>query len=51
MSAKTSPRKTAKDIQAALPQNIVLLRQRAISRRLCCAILKSYRPAKKPKLS
>ena len=51
LSAKTSPRKTAKGIQAALPQNVVLSRQRTIRRRLFYANLKSYRPAINLKLS
>ena len=50
-SVKKSPRKTAKAIQAALPQDVVLPSQRTICRRLFCANLKSYRPAKKLKLT
>ena len=50
LSVKKSPRKTAKAIQAALSQDVVLPSQRTICR-LFCANLKSYRPAKKPQLS
>ena len=55
LSAKKSPRKTSKPIHAALPQDTAtasaLSSKRTIRRRLFCANLKSYKPAKKPKLS
>ena len=55
LSAKKSPRKTSKAIHAALPQDTAtasaLPSKRIIHRRLFCANLKSYKPAKKPKLS
>ena len=51
LSSKKSARRTAKDIQVVLPQNVVLLSQMTIRRRLFCANLKSYRSPKKPKLS
>ena len=55
LSAKKSPRKTSKAIHAALPQDTAtasaLPSARTICRRLFHANLKSYKPAKKPKLS
>ena len=55
LSAKKSPRKTSKAIHAAILQDTAtasaLPRQRTIFRRLFRANLKSYKPAKKPKLS
>ena len=50
-SAKKSPRKTVKDFQVALPEDVVFSGQRTVRRRLFRANLKSYRPAKKLKLS
>ncbi|CAM1299525.1 Uncharacterised protein r2_g945 [Pycnogonum litorale] len=50
-AAKKSSRKSAKAIQAGLPKDVNLPSQRTIRRRLCCANLESYTPAKKPKLS
>ena len=49
-SAKKSPKKAAKGIQTALPRDVMLPSQRTICRKLFCANLKSYRPAKKPRL-
>ena len=55
LSAKKSPRKISKAIYAALLQDTAtasaLLSERTIRRRLFRANLKSYKPAKKPKLS
>ena len=51
LSAKKSPRKTSKGIQAALPQDVVLPSQKTICRKLFHVNLKSYRPAKSSKLS
>ena len=55
LSAKKPPRKTSKAIHAALPQDTTtasaLPNERTICRRLFRANLKSYKPAKKPKLS
>ena len=55
LSAKKSPRKTSKAIHAAYPQDTAtasaLPIQKTICRRLFRANLKSYKPAKKPKLS
>lgn len=51
LAAKKSPRKSAKAIQAGLPKDVNIPSQRTIRRRLFNANLKSYKPAKKPKLS
>jgi len=51
LSAKKSPRKSSKAIQAGLPNDSILPSQRTIRRRLFNAKLRSYKPAKKPKLS
>ena len=55
LSAKKSPRKTSKAIHTALPQDTATASafpsERTIRRRLFCANLKSYKPAKKLKLS
>ena len=51
LAAKKSPKKSSKAIEAGLPQEGKVPSQRTIRRRLFDAGLKSYKPAKKPRLS
>ena len=51
LAAKKSPKKSSKAIEAGLPQEGKVPSQMTIRRRLFDAGLKSYKPAKKPRLS